>query len=158
MCGPCRGTHRQRRSLPIPGSRRLQYRCTASFRAIATLAIFRPRRMARWKNLLRHSAHRDLLRFHQQKAQQHVALLADVSQPPPVSVSCGILPKDFAKGDDRAMKRRHVLLPTMLVMTLLAFGQDWQDCHPDGSYSFKQVKDSVRRMTTKHAITTQTQE
>ena len=34
---------------------------------------------------LRLTAHRDLRRFHQQKAQQHVALLADVSQPPPIS-------------------------------------------------------------------------
>ena len=29
--------------------------------------------------------HRDLRRFHQQKAQQHVALLADVSQSAPIS-------------------------------------------------------------------------
>ncbi len=39
----------------IAAWRNIQYRCTASLRAIATLAIFRPRRMARWKNLLRHS-------------------------------------------------------------------------------------------------------
>ncbi len=31
------------------------------------------------------TAHRDLCRFHQQEAQQHVALLADVSQPTPIS-------------------------------------------------------------------------
>src|SRR5713226_8271638 len=35
--------------------RHIQYRRTASLRAMATLAIFRPRRIARWKNLLRHS-------------------------------------------------------------------------------------------------------
>jgi hypothetical protein len=33
----------------------IQYRPTASLRAIATLAIFRPRRIAKWKNLRRHS-------------------------------------------------------------------------------------------------------
>src|SRR5579864_45748 len=31
------------------------------------------------------TAHRDLRCFHQQKAQQHIALLADVSQPAPIS-------------------------------------------------------------------------
>src|SRR5205809_7538479 len=35
--------------------RHIQYRRTASLRAMATLAIFRPRRSAKWKNLLRHS-------------------------------------------------------------------------------------------------------
>jgi hypothetical protein len=39
----------------VVACRHIQYRCTANFRAIATLAILRPRRMARWKNLLRHS-------------------------------------------------------------------------------------------------------
>src|ERR1700756_3575735 len=38
---------------------------------------------------LRLTAHRDLRRFHQQEAQQHVALLADVSQS--ASVSAGLL-------------------------------------------------------------------
>jgi len=33
---------------------------------------------------LRLTAHRDLRRFHQQKSEQHVALLADVSHPAPV--------------------------------------------------------------------------
>jgi hypothetical protein len=35
--------------------RHIQYRRTANRRAIATLAIFRPRRIVRWKYLLRHS-------------------------------------------------------------------------------------------------------
>jgi len=51
------------------------------------------------------------------------------------------------------MKRRHLLLSMMLVITLLAFGQHWQDCHPNDSNSFKEVKDSVRRMTTTHLYT-----
>jgi hypothetical protein len=34
---------------------------------------------------LRLTAHRDLRRFYQQKAEQYVALLADVSQPPPIA-------------------------------------------------------------------------
>src|ERR1700751_4951 len=34
---------------------------------------------------LRLAAHRDLRRFHQQKPQQHVALLADVAQSPPLA-------------------------------------------------------------------------
>ena len=51
------------------------------------------------------------------------------------------------------MKRTHLLLPMMTVMTLLAFGQSWQDCNPNGSYSFKQVKASVRRVTTQHVYT-----
>jgi hypothetical protein len=40
---------------------------------------------------LRLTAHRDLRRFHQQKPEQHVALLADVSQSPP----------DFSSGTSR---------------------------------------------------------
>jgi hypothetical protein len=36
-------------------SRHLQYRLIANLRAMAILAIFRPRRIARWKYLLRHS-------------------------------------------------------------------------------------------------------
>jgi hypothetical protein len=41
-------------------------------------------------------------------------------------------------------------MPWMFVLTLLAFGQDWPDCQPNGSYSFRQVKGSVRRMTSNH--------
>ncbi|HKV77322.1 MAG TPA: hypothetical protein VJP02_04240 [Candidatus Sulfotelmatobacter sp.] len=44
--------------------------------------------MARWKELvapLLLTAHRDLRRFHQQKPEQHVALLANVSLPAPIA-------------------------------------------------------------------------
>jgi hypothetical protein len=41
--------------LVIPPRCIIQYKRTASLRAIATLAIFRPRRIIRWRYLLRHS-------------------------------------------------------------------------------------------------------
>ncbi len=41
------------------------------------------------------------------------------------------------------------LFPLMVVfLALAASGQDWQDCKPDGDYSFKDVKAAVRRVTT----------
>jgi hypothetical protein len=41
------------------------------------------------------------------------------------------------------------LFPFIVVfLTLAASGQDWQDCKPDGDYSFKDVKAAVRRVTT----------
>src|SRR5262245_23010699 len=41
------------------------------------------------------------------------------------------------------------LFPLIVVfLALAASGQDWQDCKPDGDYSFKDVKASVRRVTT----------
>ena len=51
------------------------------------------------------------------------------------------------------MKRSHLLMPAVFVMTLLGFGQDRQDCQPSDSYSFKQVKGAVRRVTTTHIFT-----
>ena len=48
------------------------------------------------------------------------------------------------------MKRSYLLLTAVVVMTLLAFGQDWQDCHPNGSHSFKELKNAVRGVTTTH--------
>jgi len=51
------------------------------------------------------------------------------------------------------MKSSHLFLPAVLVLVLLAFGQDWQDCHPNGSYSFKEMKDAVRRVTASHIYT-----
>jgi hypothetical protein len=51
------------------------------------------------------------------------------------------------------MKTWHLLLPAILFAALLASGQGWQDCKSDGSYSFKEVKDSVHRVTTSHIYT-----
>jgi len=48
------------------------------------------------------------------------------------------------------MKIGYLLVPAILFAALTACAQDWQDCKPDGSYSFKEVKDSVRRVTTTH--------
>jgi hypothetical protein len=48
------------------------------------------------------------------------------------------------------MKSVALLLPVVVIMAVLASGQDSQDCKPDGSYSFKQVKDAVHRVTTTH--------
>jgi len=36
----------------------------------------------------------------------------------------------------------------VMLLALAASGQDWQDCKPDGDYSFKDVKAAVRRVTT----------
>jgi hypothetical protein len=46
------------------------------------------------------------------------------------------------------MKAAHLVLVVMLFVSPLASGQDWQDCKPDGDFSFNQVKDAVRRVTT----------
>jgi len=44
--------------------------------------------------------------------------------------------------------------PLLAILTLtIPSAQDWQHCKPDGSYSFAEVKDSVRRVTTSHIIT-----
>src|ERR1700736_4053533 len=51
------------------------------------------------------------------------------------------------------MKTFHTLLPTVLLVALVASGQDWQDCKSDSSYSFKEVKDSVHRVTTSRMYT-----
>src|SRR6266571_1191035 len=41
------------------------------------------------------------------------------------------------------------LFPFIVVfLALAASGQDWQDCKPDGDYSFKDVKAAVHRVTT----------
>lgn len=56
----------------------------------------------------------------------------------------------FPHGVDTTMKNGALLLPAVFIMALLASGQDLQDCKPDGSYSFQQVKDSVHRVTTTH--------
>jgi len=47
----------------------------------------------------------------------------------------------------------HLLLVAMLPATNSASAQDWQHCKPDGSYSFTEVKDTVRRVTTSHIVT-----
>lgn len=46
---------------------------------------------------------------------------------------------------------RFVLLAILTTATV-ASAQDWQHCKPTGSYSFAEVKDSVRRVTTSHLI------
>lgn len=47
----------------------------------------------------------------------------------------------------------HLLLVAMLPATISASAQDWQHCKPDGSYSFTEVKDTNRRVTTSHIVT-----
>jgi len=51
------------------------------------------------------------------------------------------------------MKICHSLLAAVLLVALVASGQDWQDCKTDTSYSFKEVKDSVHRVTTSRMYT-----
>ena len=51
------------------------------------------------------------------------------------------------------MKARHVLPLAILPLIIAASAQDWQHCKPDGSYSFAEVKDSVRRVVTSHIYT-----
>jgi hypothetical protein len=51
------------------------------------------------------------------------------------------------------MKPFHTLLSAVLLVALVASGQDWQDCKTDSSYSFKEVKDSVHRVTTSRMYT-----
>jgi len=48
------------------------------------------------------------------------------------------------------MKSGALVLLTVFIIALLASGQDSQDCKPSSSYSFKQVKDAVHRVTTTH--------
>jgi hypothetical protein len=43
---------------------------------------------------------------------------------------------------------RCALLFATAFVTVAAFGQDWQDCKPDGSYSFAELRESVRRVVT----------
>jgi hypothetical protein len=50
------------------------------------------------------------------------------------------------------MKAGRFLPLTIVVLSIVASAQDWQHCKPDGSYSFAEVKDSVRRVTTTHMI------
>lgn len=45
------------------------------------------------------------------------------------------------------MRNVYLVLPAILVVALSASGQDWQDCKSDGSYSFADAKESVRRQT-----------
>ena len=51
------------------------------------------------------------------------------------------------------MKARHLLPLAILPLIIAASAQDWQHCKPDGSYSFAEVKDSVRRVVTSHIYT-----
>lgn len=46
-----------------------------------------------------------------------------------------------------------LLLLQILILTISASAQDWQHCKPDGAYSFVELKDSVRRVTTSHLMT-----
>ncbi len=48
----------------------------------------------------------------------------------------------------------YLLLVVMLPLTISGSAQDWQHCKPDGSYSFAEVKDAVRRVMTSHIVTT----
>jgi hypothetical protein len=45
------------------------------------------------------------------------------------------------------MRTGHLLLRAILFGPLLASGQDWQDCKPQGDYSFNDVKAAVYRVT-----------
>lgn len=51
------------------------------------------------------------------------------------------------------MKICHSLLAAVFLVALVASGQDWQDCKTDTSYSFKEVKGSVHRVTTSRMYT-----
>ena len=51
------------------------------------------------------------------------------------------------------MKADTFPLLAILTLTIAASAQDWQHCKSEGSYSFAEVKDSVRRVTTSHVIT-----
>jgi hypothetical protein len=53
----------------------------------------------------------------------------------------------FKNGVDQ-MKTCRLLLLAIPLMVLAASAQDWQDCKSDGSYTFKEIKDSVYRVTT----------
>jgi hypothetical protein len=51
------------------------------------------------------------------------------------------------------MKTCVSLLPAVLLLALVASGQDWQDCKTNSSPSFKQVKATVRGVTTSRGYT-----
>ena len=51
------------------------------------------------------------------------------------------------------MKARHLLPLVILRLIIAASAQDWENCKPDGSYSFAEVKASVCRVTTSHMYT-----
>ena len=51
------------------------------------------------------------------------------------------------------MKTGRFLPLAILLVALVAPGQDWQDCKPNGSYSFAEVKASVHRITASHIYT-----
>jgi hypothetical protein len=46
------------------------------------------------------------------------------------------------------MRILHVLLIAIVIASSLASGQSWQDCKPEGSWSFSELKESVRRVAT----------
>jgi hypothetical protein len=50
------------------------------------------------------------------------------------------------------MKLGRFLPLAIVALTTTASAQDWEHCKPDGSYSFAEVKDAVRRVTTNHMI------
>jgi len=50
------------------------------------------------------------------------------------------------------MKVGHLVSAAILFLTIPGSPQDWQHCKPEGSYSFAEVKDAVRRVTTTHGI------
>jgi hypothetical protein len=51
------------------------------------------------------------------------------------------------------MKAGRFLPIAVLALTITASAQDWQHCKPDGSNSFAELKDSVRRVTTTYGYT-----
>jgi hypothetical protein len=51
------------------------------------------------------------------------------------------------------MKICHSLLAAVLLVALVASGRNWQDCKTDTSYSFKEVKGAVHRVTTSRMYT-----
>ena len=48
------------------------------------------------------------------------------------------------------MRTGRLLLLAMVSTSLFAVGQDWQDCKPDGDFSFKEIIAAVRTVTTTH--------
>ena len=50
------------------------------------------------------------------------------------------------------MNAWRLILLAIVTITIAASAQDWQHCKPTGSYSFAEVKDAVRRVTTSHMI------
>jgi hypothetical protein len=51
------------------------------------------------------------------------------------------------------MKTGLLWLFAIALVPLVALSQDWQDCKPDGSYSFKEINNAVHRVTSTHAYT-----